>query len=265
MDASRNWLCALDRQRRGIARPNARRGDHRCGEIRAPGRGSRHCDDRMQRAGLRGMADLSGDCGRRCAACGCQLRFGSGDRRDQPRSGWASRDQRAIGTQCALCFARQRRGRGLDGDLRLSVVEPFGVPRCLLSRDPYLAGAGEHPRAGNRRRPRPRLRVADGAGRQVDQRPGFAAPASSACVCRQYPAASTGQRRDVAADGGHRHHAIKQVGARPDRSLHHRSAGHRRADVALGRAQGASMGQAAAAFDGLCGARGPRPAVCHSP
>ena len=57
-------------------------------------------------------------------------------------------------------------------------------------------------------------------------------------------------------------HAVEPMGAGADCGLHHRAAGHRRADLALGRPQGAGMGQAAAAAAGVRRAGDPRPAVC---
>ena len=92
-------------------------------------------------------ADLSGGGGGRDAACARELRAGSGDCRDQPRPGRAACDRRTARAQCPLCLARQRRRRGRDGRVRLSAVQPLGVPGHLPSRDPDLAGAGAHPRA----------------------------------------------------------------------------------------------------------------------
>ena len=77
---------------------------------------------------------------------------------------------------------------------------------------------------------------------QGDQRPDADPPAPVADLCRQRIAAATGQCRDAAADGGRGHDAVEPVGAGPDRRLHHRAAGDRRADVAVGRRQGASTG-----------------------
>ena len=105
---------------------------------------------------------------------------------------------------------------------------------------------------------RPRLRAAECARCQIDQRSGFAASAPFACVFRLYPAPAIGECIDAATDGRHRHHTIEQVGDRFDRSLHNRAAGDRRADVAIGGSQGASMGKATVAAIGLWRARGPR-------
>ena len=67
---------------------------------------------------------------------------------------------------------------------------------------------------------------------------------------------------DAAADGWRGDHAVEPMGAGADCGLHHRAAGHRRADLALGRPQGAGVGQAAAAAAGVRRAGDPRPAVC---
>src|SRR5579872_450537 len=96
-----------------------------------------------------GMADLSGGRGRGHAACRGELRARPGDRSDQSRSGGAAGDRRAVGAQCAFCLARKWRRRGLDGNVRLSVVEPLGLSGCLRSRYPDLACIGTHPRAGD--------------------------------------------------------------------------------------------------------------------
>ena len=153
-------------------------------------------------------------------------------------------------------------GRGRDGHVRLSAVEPFGVSRHLHPGDSDPAGAGAHPRARNRCRPGARRGAARGARCQRDQRAQPGAPASVADLRRQRAAAAARQRGDAAADGGRGDDPLEPVGAGADRRLHHRAAGDRRADVAVGRTQGAAMGTAAAAADGLCRAGDSRPAVC---
>ena len=197
--------------------------------------------------GLCGMADLSGGGGGGDTARRGELRARSGDCRDQPRPGRADCDRRAARAQRPLCLARQRRRRGADGRLRLFPVEPFGVSRHLHAGDPDLAGAGAHPRARNRCRAGARRGGARGARRRSHQRLQPAAPASAADLRRQRAAAATRQRRDAAVDGGRGDDPFEPVGAGADRRLHHRAAGDRGADLAVGRAQGAAMGTAAAA------------------
>ena len=103
---------------------------------------------------------------------------------------------------------------------------------------------------------------ARGARCQGDQRVQPDAQAAAADLCRRDAAVPTRQCGDAAADGGRGHDALEPVGAGPDRGLHHRAAGDRGADLAFGRAHRASLGPAAAAAAGVCGAGDPRLAVC---
>jgi len=80
---------------------------------------------------------------------------------------------------------------------------------------------------------------------------------------RQRVAVSTGKRGNVAVDGRRGDDPIEPMGAGADRGLHYRAAGDRGADLAVGRKQGADLGQAAAAAAGLCG--GWRSAACCLP
>ena len=155
------------------------------------------------------------------------------------------------------------RCRGRDGHVRLSAVEPLGVSRHLHSGNSDLAGAGEHPRVGNRSRAGARRGGAQGARRQRNQRSESDAPAPAVDLRRQRAAAATRQRGDASDHGGRRNDPLKPVGAGADRRLHHRAASHRRADVAVGRTQGAAMGAPAAAAAGFCRAGDPRRAVRH--
>ena len=86
----------------------------------------------------------------------------------------------------------------------------------------------------------------------------LAAPAPAADLRRLRAAVPARQCRDAAADGRRGDHALEPMGDGADRGLHHRAAGHRRADLALGRAQGAGLGAAAAPAAGLCRAGDPR-------
>ncbi len=192
--------------------------------------------DRHQRAGLCGVADLSrgGDGGD--AACGGELRARSGDRRDQPWSGRTAGDRRAARAQRPLCLAGQRRCRGRDGHLRLSAVEPFGVPGHLHPGDSDLAGARRASASGE-------IDAARAHGAVLREVPDASATSVFSLV-RQRPladfrrrraAAATRQRGDAAADGGRGNDPVKPVGAGADRRLHHRAAGDRGAGVAVGR------------------------------
>ena len=141
MDPGRDRAGAVDRRRGRPDRADAGRRHRRCRPLRTAGGGPCRGDDRRQRAGLCGMADLSGRGRRGDPACRRELRARSGDRRDQPRAGRAACDRRAARTQRPLRVARQRRRRRRDGHLRLSSVEPLGVSRHLHAGDSDLARA----------------------------------------------------------------------------------------------------------------------------
>ena len=97
-----------------------------------------------------------------------------------------------------------------------------------------------------------------------DQRVPSAAPAPAIDLRRRRAAVSTRQCGDAADDGRRGHHAVEPMGAGADRGLYHRAAGDRRADLAVGRAQGAGMGKAATAVAGVRRPCDPRPAVSPS-
>ncbi len=185
MDPGRDRLCAVDRRLGRPDRADAGRRHRRCRALRTAGGGPCGRDHRRQRAGICGMADLSGRGRRGDAARRRELRARSGDCRDQPRSGRAARDRRAARTQRPLCVARQRRRRRRDGHLRLSAVEPLGVSRHLRSGDSDLAGAGADPRARNRCGAGAWRGDARGAGRQRHQRLQPDAPARAVDLRRQ--------------------------------------------------------------------------------
>ena len=261
MDAGADRPGVVDRQRGRTDRADAGRRHHRCREIGAPGRGACDRDHRLRGARLCRYADLSGGRHRRHDARRRKLRAGTGDCRDQSRSGRALCDRRTARAQRALCLARQRRRRRRDGDLRLSAVEPLGVPRYLLPGDPDLAVAGAHPGGRCRRRPCPWFGAARGAGSQ--DHAGRRSRASEAAIDlrRQRDAAAACKCRDAADHGGRGDGALGSMGAGADRVLYRRAAGDRGADVADRRRQGARVGQAAVADDRFRRACDPRPAV----
>ena len=262
MDAGRDRLRAVDRRHHRPARTDAGRRHRRCGAFRAADGGSGGRHHRLRRAGLCAMADLSGGDGRGDAACAGELRAGSGDCGDQPRPGRAVRNRGAARAQRPFRIAWQRFGGGADGRVRLPAVEPVGVFCHRTSRYPHIDGACADPRAGDRRGAIPRRRGAGGSRYRGHQRFPSPAPAPAADLCRRRAAVSARQCGHAAADGRRRHHAVEPMGAGADCGLHHRAAGHRRVDLAFGRAQGAGMGQAAAAAAGVRRAGDPRPAVC---
>ncbi len=265
MDAGRDRLRAVDRRHHRPARADAGRGHRRCRALRAAGGGSCGRDHRLQRAGLCGVADLSGGGGGGNAACARELRARSGDCRDQPRPGRAAGDRRAARAQRPFCIARQRLGGGVDGCLWLSAVEPIGIFR-------HRSFSRSRPCWRSSRIREQEIDVAQAHGAVVREVPDtkatsvFAsvAPAPAVDLCRQRAAVSARQCGDAAADGRRRHDAVDPVGDGADRSLHHRAAGHCRVDLAFGRAQGAGMGEAAAAAAGVC-ARSPSAVCCLRP
>ena len=163
MDAGRDRLRAVDRRHHRPARADAGRRYRRLRTFRAAdgGPGGRH--HRLRRTGLCVMADLSGGDGGRHSACAGELCAGPGDCGDQSWPGRAVRNRGAAWPQCPLRFAGQRLGGGPDGRVRLPAVEPVGVSRDLHARDPDIAGTLAYPRAGDRRRSKPRRRGAGGS------------------------------------------------------------------------------------------------------
>ena len=214
MDAGRDRLRAVDRRDRRPAWTDAGRRHRRCRALRTAGGGPCGRHHRLQCAGLCVVADLSrGDRGRD-AACARELRAGSGDCRDQPRSGRAACDRGAAWTQRPLCIARQRLRGGADGRDGLPAVEPIGVFCHRPSRDPYLDGARADPRAGDRRGAIPWRRGAGGSRYRGHQRVPSSAPAPAVDLCRRRAAVSARECGHAAADGGRRHHAVEPNGRR---------------------------------------------------
>jgi len=152
MDPGRDRPCAVDRRNHRPDRADAGRCHRRCGPLRTAGGRTCGCDHRHQRARIRDVADLCGGGGGGDAACGGELRAGSGHCRHQPRAGRPACDRRAARAQRPLRLARQRNCGGRDGNLRLFVVQPLGLYRHLCAGDPRLARTRPHPRAGGRHR-----------------------------------------------------------------------------------------------------------------
>ena len=179
MDAGRDRLCAVDRRHHRPARADAGRRHRRCRAVRAAGGGPRGRDHRLRRAGLCGVADLSGGaprppfCMRWRAACWVR-------RLPRSVSAWSDRSRSASGSGATPRFASLGNGspRPLMGTCRLFVVEPLGVPRHLHSGDPDLAGAGADPRAARSTSRTPMARSC--ARRPMPRRPAWSIWCASA-------------------------------------------------------------------------------------
>ena len=105
MDPGRDRLRAVDRRHGRPDRADAGRRDRRCRALRTAGGGSCGRDDRRQRAGICGVADLSGGGGRGHA---CMPRRVACSVRPLPRSAsaWSDRSRSASGSDAMRAMRR---------------------------------------------------------------------------------------------------------------------------------------------------------------
>ena len=155
---------------------------------------------------------------------------------------------RAHRPQCAVRIDRQRRCGRRHGRLRLSGVEPGGVP---AHRAPGRTGAA---RAGADPDRATWCVRADGSPIAARGRDGSAASFRSLLCNRRLiifgrlrPAVPARQRGDAAADGKHHDDALERVGDDGDRRLHRGAAARGRAVRAMGRPASPDPRSAAAA------------------